>query len=73
MRLLSRSAILRAQASEMRRPAPYAVIRMARCLRDLISRKSCSTSLPVRMSGKVWGRFGQGILATTSGRPNVAA
>jgi hypothetical protein len=27
--------------------------------------------LAVRMSGKVWGRFGQGMFATTSGRAKV--
>lgn len=41
----------------MRSPAPYAVVRIARCLTDVICPNSCSTSPPVKTSGKVWGPF----------------
>jgi hypothetical protein len=73
MRWLSMSAVRSEQASEMRSPAPYAVIRIVRCLMDLTSSNRCSTSPPVKTSGKVLGFFGHGILATTCGRPSVVA
>ena len=69
MRLLSMSLTSSASTSPIRSPAPYAVMRMARCLRDVIAASNFSTSLPLSTVPSAFETLACRSNAVTSRRP----
>ena len=61
------SVVRREQASEMRSPAPYAVVNSARCFSERRFASSRSTSSRLSTSGSFSGTFGYGIEASIIG------
>lgn len=63
--------MVRRQASDTRKPAPYSAIRSARCFSDRVALSSRSISSWLSTVGKCLGRLGYGIFSAMNARPRV--
>jgi hypothetical protein len=72
MRALSMSSIRCLATSDSRRPATWAVIRMARCLGLSSASRNWAISSVLRTTGSLLGVLGRGTSVTTQSLPRVA-